>query len=107
MMFLDYKPLTNNTCAFRAEVAGWLADHEFNNLAYKDQRLMSPSRRDCFQTRADINKTTSGALNADMYLRIPAGYTPVLVITNVCTTCLRRRITIPAPVASYQEPTDQ
>jgi alpha-glucosidase len=82
MMFLDYKPLTNNTCAFAPKLpTGWPI-MKFNNLSYKNQRFDVTISEGTSQTRADINKLTAGALNVDIYLRIPAGNTPVLVITN-------------------------
>jgi alpha-glucosidase len=82
MMFLDYKPQTNNTCAFAPKLpTGWPI-MKFNNLLYKNQRFDVMVSEGASQTHADINKLTVGALNYDVYLRIPAGNTPAMVITN-------------------------
>jgi hypothetical protein len=59
-----------------------LVDQMMMFLDYKNQRFDVTVSEGAFQTRADINKRTAGALNCDLYLRIPAGNTPVLVITN-------------------------
>jgi hypothetical protein len=82
MMFLDYKPLTNNTCYFAPKLpTGW-PSLTFNNLPYRTHRLDVTISEGTFETRADINKRTAGALSVDLYLRIPAGNTPTVVITN-------------------------
>lgn len=82
MMFLDYKPQTNNTCYFAPKLpTGWTS-LTFNNLPYRSHRLDVTVSEGASNTRADINKRTAGALNVDIYLRIPAATTPVLVITN-------------------------
>lgn len=82
MMFLDYRPLTNNTVAFAPKLpTGW-SSIQFKNLAYRQQRLDVTVTETATQTRADFNKRTTGALSHETYLRIPPGTTPVLVITN-------------------------
>ena len=89
MMFLDYKPLTNNTCAFAPKLpVGW-STITYNNMAFENQRFnvtVSESTATCDHfTRMDINKLTSGPVNADVYLRIPPADqygTPAMVITN-------------------------
>ncbi len=72
MMFLDYKPLTNNTCAFAPKLPDGWSNLKFNNLSYRNQRFNVTVSEGAFQARADINKLTTGALNIDIYLRIPA-----------------------------------
>jgi hypothetical protein len=73
MMFLDYRPLTNNTCAFAPKLpTGWPL-MTFKNLEYRNQRFNITVSEPGSATRADINKLTTGAVNVDIYLRIPAG----------------------------------
>ena len=83
MMFLDYKPqATNNTCYFAPKLpTGW-STMTFNNMLFENQRFDITVTENASNTRADINKRTSGALNYDTYLRIPSGTTPVMVVTN-------------------------
>ena len=49
---------------------------------FENQRFDITVTENASNTRADINKRTSGALNYDTYLRIPSGTTPVMVVTN-------------------------
>ena len=84
MMFLDYKPAgTNvNTCYFAPKLpTGW-STMSFNNLLSQGQRFNITVTESNSSTRADVNKLTSGTLQYDTYLRIPAGVAPVMVITN-------------------------
>ena len=90
MMFLDYKPLTNDTCAFAPKLPDGWPSVKFNNLSYKKQRFdvtvteSDPNSCDRY-TRMDINKQTAGPLNVDVYLRIPPNYaygSAAMVITN-------------------------
>jgi hypothetical protein len=83
MMFLDYKPqATNNTCYFAPKLPSAWSTMTFNNLLFRNQRFNITVSETPTTTRADINKLTSGALNVDIYLRILAGTTPVMVVTN-------------------------
>lgn len=86
MMFLDYQPQTNNTCAFAPKLPSGWPSIKFNNLMYRNQRFdvtVSEADAGCSHyTRTDINKLTTGALNVDIYLRIPGGLAPVMVVTN-------------------------
>ena len=87
MMFLDYKPeATNNTCYFAPKLPTAWSTMTFNNMLFEKQRFNitvseGPGGASSY-TRADSNKLTSGALNVDIYLRIPAGTNPVIVVTN-------------------------
>jgi hypothetical protein len=86
MMFLDYKPQTNNTCAFAPKLPDGWSSLKFNNLSYQNQHFdvtvtEGPGLCDHY-TRMDINKTTTGPLTADVYLRIPATQPVAMVITN-------------------------
>jgi hypothetical protein len=87
MMFLDYKPqATNNTCYFAPKLPEGWSTITYNNMLFRDQRFnitITETDSGCsHNTRADLNKLTTGALNYDMYLRIPGGITPVMVVTN-------------------------
>jgi len=86
MMFLDYKPLTNNTCYLAPKLPGGWPVIKFNNIPYRTQRFdvtVTEADGGCSHyTRADINKLTAGALNYDIYLRIPGGLAPAMVVTN-------------------------
>ena len=82
-MFLDYKPqATNNTCYFAPKLPEGWSTITFNNLLFKNQRFNITVTETANSTRADINKLTTGALNYDIWLRIPATETPAIVITN-------------------------
>ena len=83
MMFLDYKPMaTNDTCYFAPKLPdGWSAI-TFNNMLFKNQRFNITIAESNSTTRADVNKLTSGALKYDIYLRIPAGGPPAIVVSN-------------------------
>lgn len=86
MLFLDYKPGTNNTCAFAPKLpTGWTS-LKFNNLAYRNERfdvtVTENDQPSAHYTRADFMKLTTGSFNVDIYLRIPAGLAPVMVVTN-------------------------
>ncbi len=84
MMFLDYKPVgTNaNAVAFAPKLpTGWTT-MTFNNLNSQGQRFNVTITENTNNSRADLNKLTSGSLNYDTYLRIPAGVTPSSVVTN-------------------------
>ncbi len=54
----------------------------FNNLDSQGQRFDITITENPTNVRADLNKHTVGPLNYDTYLRIPAGITPVMVVTN-------------------------
>ena len=83
MMFLDYKPQsTNNTCYFAPKLPNGWSSISYNNMLFESQRFDITITANPSNTRADINKRTVGALNYDMYLRIPAGGPPVMVVTN-------------------------
>lgn len=87
MMFLDYKPqATNDTCYFAPKLPSAWSTMTFNNLLFRDQRfnitVSEGAGGVASYSRADINKLTSGALNVETYLRIPAGVSPVMVVTN-------------------------
>ncbi len=83
MMFLDYKPqATNNTCYFAPKLPNGWTTITYNNLLFENQRFDITITANPSNTRADINKHTAGALNYDLYLRIPAGGPPVMVVTN-------------------------
>lgn len=84
MMFLDYKPAgtNDNTCYFAPKLpTGW-STMSFNNLYSQGQRFNITITESNVLTRADVNKLTAGSLNYDLWLRIPAGPTPVIVVTN-------------------------
>ena len=84
MMFLDYKPVgTNaNVCYFAPKLpTGWNR-MAFNNLLSQGQRFNITISETNNSTRADVAKLTSGALGYQIWLRIPAGETPALVLTN-------------------------
>jgi hypothetical protein len=83
MMFLDYKPqATNHTCYFAPKLPNGWSTMSFNNMLLENQRFDIAVTENTSNTRADINKRTSGTLNYDTYLRIPAGGPPVMVVTN-------------------------
>jgi GH15 family glucan-1,4-alpha-glucosidase len=85
MMFLDYKPTGtngNNTCYFAPKLPGSWSTVTFNNLDSQRQRFDITITENATNVRADINKRTSGALNYDIYLRIPPAIAPVMVVTN-------------------------
>jgi len=85
MMFLDYKPEgTNgyNTCYLAPKLPSAWSTMTFNNLDSQGQRFDVTITESPTNVRADLNKHTVGALNYDLYLRIPAGITPVMVVTN-------------------------
>jgi hypothetical protein len=85
MMFLDYKPEGtngNNTCYFAPKLPAAWSTMTFSNLDSQGQRFDITITDNPTNVRADINKRTVGALNYDTYLRIPAGVTPVMVVTN-------------------------
>ena len=83
MMFLDYKPqATNHTCYFAPKLPSGWSTMTFNNMLLENQRFDIAVTENTSNTRADINKRTSGTLNYDTYLRIPAGGPPVMVVTN-------------------------
>ena len=85
MMFLDYKPEGtngNNTCYFAPKLPSAWSTMTFNNLDSQGQRFDITITENPTNVRADLNKLTVGALNYDTYLRIPAGVTPVMVVTN-------------------------
>ena len=54
----------------------------FNNLLSQGQRFNITISETNNSTRADVAKLTSGALGYQIWLRIPAGETPALVLTN-------------------------
>ncbi|HUK84069.1 MAG TPA: glycoside hydrolase family 15 protein [Verrucomicrobiae bacterium] len=84
MMFLDYKPAgtNNNMCYFAPKLpTGW-GTMTFNNMLSQGQRFNITVSETNNTARADINKLTTGPLNVDLYLRIPAAVTPVMVVTN-------------------------
>jgi GH15 family glucan-1,4-alpha-glucosidase len=84
MMFLDYKPVgtNNNTCYFAPKLpTGW-STMSFSNMLSQGQRFDITVSETANITRASINKLTSGTLNVDIYLRIPAAATPVMMVTN-------------------------
>jgi hypothetical protein len=106
MMFLDYKPQTNNTCAFAPKLpTGW-STMTFNNLLYKNQRFNVTVSETGTSTSANINKLTSGALNYDLWLRIPGSETPAIVITNGARTLsytydsAARRVRVQGPLST-------
>ncbi len=71
-LFLDYKPLTNG-CYFAPKLpAGW-SSLGFSNLLYQSQRFDIGVSEGLDQVRADLHKRTTGSLNVDVYLRLPAG----------------------------------
>jgi GH15 family glucan-1,4-alpha-glucosidase len=85
MMFLDYKPEGtngNNTAYFAPKVPSAWSTMTYNNLDSQGQRFDITITENAQNVRAYINKHTVGALNVDTYLRIPAGVTPVMVVTN-------------------------
>jgi len=85
MMFLDYKPEGtngNNTCYLAPKLPSAWTTMTFNNLDSQGQRFDVTITENPTNVRADLNKHTVGALNYDLYLRIPAGITPVMVVTN-------------------------
>ncbi len=89
MMFLDYKPAGtngNNTCYFAPKLPSAWSTMTFNNLYSQGQRfnitVSAGPGGSASYTRADINKLTSGSLNYDLWLRIPAGQVPVMIVTN-------------------------
>jgi GH15 family glucan-1,4-alpha-glucosidase len=85
MMFLDYKPAGtngNNTCYFAPKLPGSWSTVTFNNLDSQGQRFDITITENATNVRADVNKRTTGALNYDIYLRIPPAVTPVMVVTN-------------------------
>jgi hypothetical protein len=85
MMFLDYKPEGtngNNTCYFAPKLPSAWSAMSFSNLNSQGQRFDITITENAQNVRADIYKHTVGALNVDTYLRIPAGNTPVMVVTN-------------------------
>ncbi|MGO9610234.1 MAG: glycosyl hydrolase family 65 protein [Verrucomicrobiia bacterium] len=85
MMFLDFKPEGtngNNTAYFAPKIPSAWSTMTFNNLDSQGQRFDVTVTENAQNVRADINKHTVGALNVDTYLRIPAGVTPVMVVTN-------------------------
>ncbi len=85
MMFLDFKPEGtngNNTAYFAPKLPSAWSTMTFNNLDSQGQRFDVTITENAQNVRADINKHTVGALNYDVYLRIPAGVTPVMVVTN-------------------------
>ncbi len=85
MMFLDYKPEGtngNNTCYFAPKLPGSWSTATFNNLDSQGQRFDITITENATNVRADVNKRTTGALNYDLYLRIPPAVTPVMVVTN-------------------------
>jgi GH15 family glucan-1,4-alpha-glucosidase len=85
MMFLDYRPEGtngNNTCYMAPKIPSAWSGLTFNNLNSQGQRFDVAIAENPTNVRADINKHTVGTLNYDIYLRIPAGITPVMVVTN-------------------------
>src|ERR1041384_5433784 len=84
MMFLDYKPAgtNDNTCYFAPKLPTAWTTMSFNNLYSQGQRFNITVAETNSTTRADVNKLTSGSLKYDIYLRIPAGGPPVIVVTN-------------------------
>jgi hypothetical protein len=85
MMFLDYKPEGtngNNTCYFAPKLPSAWTTMTFNNLNSQGQSFDITITENPTNVRADLNKHTVGSLNYDTYLRIPAGVTPVMVVTN-------------------------
>ncbi len=83
MMFLDYKPqATNNTCYFAPKLPSAWSTMGFSNLLFQTQRFDVSVTENTGNVRMDLNKRTTGALNIDLFLRIPAGNVPALVVTN-------------------------
>lgn len=85
MMFLDYKPEGtngNNTCYLAPKLPSAWSTMTFSNLDSQGQRFDVTITENATNVRADLYKHTVGALNYDLYLRIPAGVTPVMVVTN-------------------------
>jgi hypothetical protein len=90
MMFLDYKPegTNNNTCYFAPKLPDGWNSFGFNNMYSQGQRFninisqANSSAASNQYTRADIYKTTSGSLNADIWLRIPTNTVPVMIVVN-------------------------
>jgi GH15 family glucan-1,4-alpha-glucosidase len=85
MMFLDYKPEGtngNNTCYLAPKLPSAWTTMTFNNLDSQGQRFNVTITENPTNVRADLNKLTAGALNYDLYLRIPVGIAPVMVVTN-------------------------
>ncbi|MEI6084660.1 MAG: TIM-barrel domain-containing protein [Verrucomicrobiota bacterium] len=82
MMFLDYRPQTNNTCYFAPKLPSAWSALTFNNLQYRDQRFNVTIQEGVTAATATINKLTTGALTVDLWLRLPAAEIPALVLTN-------------------------
>ncbi|HVM59329.1 MAG TPA: glycosyl hydrolase family 65 protein [Verrucomicrobiae bacterium] len=84
-MFLDYRPQGtngNNTCYFAPKLPSAWRAMTFHNLDSQGQRFDVTITENPTSVRADIDKHTVGPLSYDVYLRIPAGVTPVRVVTN-------------------------
>ncbi len=106
-MFLDYKPqATNNTCYFAPKLPSGWSTITFNNLLFKNQRFNITVSEGASYTRADIHKLTAGSLNYDLWLRIPPGETPAIVITNgaLCASytfdSTARRVRVQGPLTA-------
>ncbi|MCG3150673.1 MAG: hypothetical protein PCFJNLEI_04164 [Verrucomicrobiae bacterium] len=83
MMFLDYKPVaSNNTCYFAPKLPSAWTTMGFSNLLFRAHRFDVGVTENTGHVRLDFNKRTSGALNIDTYLRLPAFNPPTLIVTN-------------------------
>ena len=74
MMFLDFKPNVSDNTAYLAPKlpSGW-STITFNGLRFRDQRFNVTVTEAAGNVRADLNKLTGGAMNLDIYLRVPTG----------------------------------
>jgi GH15 family glucan-1,4-alpha-glucosidase len=85
MMFLDYRPTGtngNNTGSFAPKLPSAWSTMTFDNLNSQGQHFDITITENATNVRADLNKRTTGALNYDIYLRLPPSTTPVMVVTN-------------------------
>lgn len=84
MMFLDFKPAEpgSTTVSFAPKLPSAWSTMTFNNLYAHGERFNITVSESAGNSRADINKLTTGALGYDIHLRIPAGVTPTSVVKN-------------------------
>jgi hypothetical protein len=74
LAFLDFKPnVADNTVYLAPKLPSGWSTLTFNNLLFRSQRFNLTVTENSGNVRADFNKTTSGAMNVDIYLRVPQG----------------------------------
>ena len=83
LAFLDFKPnVADNTVYLAPKLpTGW-STMTFDNLYFRGQRFNLTVTEGAGTVRADFNKTTTGSVNVDLYLRVPQGSTISSVTFN-------------------------